>query len=290
MTYYHLVFTLPHTLNGWVQLHPRELHRLLFQSAWATLKAFGQDPRRLGGELGMTAVLHTWGQTLTQHVHLHCLVPGGALREDGQWQSCQGNYLFPVKALSRRFRGLMVSALRQAAASGALSRVSHPGEIDRVLDALMRESWNVYTKACLNRGATVVDYLGRYTHRIAITQQRIVKVDEDEVHFTYKDYRTEQRKVMVLSGEEFVRRFLQHILPKGLMRVRHYGFLANRCRRQKLDQVRRALSMARPPAATAAPRKEAAEYPCPRCRKGRLHVIAEISRPVPCPTLKARRC
>ncbi|MBK1673597.1 hypothetical protein CKO35_09810 [Ectothiorhodospira shaposhnikovii] len=184
----------------------------------------------------------------------------------------------------------MVSALRQAAASGALSRVSHPGEVDRVLDALMRESWNVYTKACLNRGATVVDYLGRYTHRIAITHQRIVKVDEDGVHFTYKDYRTEQRKVMVLSGEEFVRRFLQHILPKGLMRVRHYGFLANRCRRQKLDQVRRALSMARPPAATAAPRKEASGYPCPRCRKGRLHVIAEISRPVPCPTLEVRRC
>ncbi len=121
----------------------REIHRLLFQSVWSTLSAFGQDPKRLGGELGMTAVLHTWGQTLTQHVHLHCLVSGGALRNDGQWAPSKGNYLFPVKALSVRFRGYMVAALRQAIDRGELSRVTHPGEVDRVLVDLMQVSWNV---------------------------------------------------------------------------------------------------------------------------------------------------
>ncbi|MCG5496032.1 IS91 family transposase [Ectothiorhodospira variabilis] len=290
VTYYHLVFTLPHELNGWVQLHPREIHRLLFQSVWSTLSAFGRDPKRLGGELGMTAVLHTWGQTLTQHVHLHCLVPGGALRKDGEWAPSKGNYLFPVRALSVRFRGYMVAALRQAIDRGELSRVTHPGEVDRVLDDLMQVSWNVYTKACLNHGGTVVDYLGRYTHRIAITNRRILGVDDDEVRFTYKDYRTEQRKVMTLTGQEFVRRFLQHILPKGLMRVRHYGFLANRCRRRKLDLIRVALKAPVPRAPAVPPAADPPHYPCPKCRAGQLHVVAEIPKAVSPFPFQERRC
>ena len=280
--YFHVVFTLPHALNGWVQLHPEVLYRQLFQVTWDTLRRFGQDRRRLGGELGMTAVLHTWGQNLSQHVHLHCLIPGGALQADGQWKPSRGHTLFPVRALSRRFRGAMVAALRRAADDGALHRVTRPGEIDAVLDRLMSTEWVVYAKDCLDHTATVVGYLARYTHRIAIHNARILDIDAKDVSLRYTDYRDHDRtKVLRLAGEEFVRRFLLHILPKGLMRVRHYGFLANRCRRTKLPRIRSALNA--PPLATNEDpegRSEPATYPCPRCRIGRVCVIT-VLRPRP---------
>jgi hypothetical protein len=280
--YFHVVFTLPHALNGWVQLHPEALYRLLFQVTWDTLRRFGQDRRRLGGELGMTAVLHTWGQNLSQHVHLHCLIPGGALQADGHWQPSQGNTLFPVRALSRRFRGAMVAALRRAANDGALHRVTRPGEIDAVLDRLMAAEWVVYAKDCLDHTATVVDYLARYTHRIAIHNARILAVDATDVTLRYTDYRDHDRsKVLRLEGEEFVRRFLLHILPKGLMRVRHYGFLSNRCRRSKLPRIRSALNAPPPDTSDALEGSSApATYPCPRCRVGRVCVIT-VLRPRP---------
>jgi hypothetical protein len=280
VNYYHLVFTLPHTLNGWVELHPEVIYRLLFQSAWSTLKAFGQDPKRLGGELGMSAVLHTWGQNLSRHVHLHCLVPGGALGRDGRWKAAKGNYLFPVKALSRHFRGRMVTLLRERVQAGELHRVRRPGEVDTVLDTVMTESWVVYTKACLDHTGTVVDYLARYSHRIAITNARLLAIDDEGVTMRYKDYRDgAKQKTLWLRGEEFVRRYLLHLLPKGLMRIRHYGFLANRCRETKLAQIRPAL---------AAPEEKAnghdtertrvdTGYPCPRCQQGRLHVVGQIA-------------
>lgn len=274
--YYHLVFTLPHTLNGWVQLHPEVVYRLLFQATWATLRAFGRDPKRLGGELGMSAVLHTWGQNLSRHVHLHCLVPGGALGEDGRWKATKGNYLFPVRALSRHFRGRMTGLLRQAARRGELHRATRPGEVDAVLDTLMASDWVVYTKDCLDYTGTVVEYLARYTHRIAIGNARILAVDDTRVRFRYRDYRDGNRhKTLCLDGEEFVRRFLLHILPKGFMRVRHFGFLANRGRREKLARIRRALAVAAAVVAETAV-TENAGYPCPQCRVGRLRVIARV--------------
>jgi len=279
VSYYHLVFTVPHTLNGWVQLHPEVIYRLLFQAAWATLKTFGQDQRRLGGEMGMSAVLHTWGQNLSRHVHLHCLVPGGALGEDGRWKQTKGNYLFPVKALSRHFRGRMVSLLRRASEDGELPRITRKGEIDAVLAALMGESWVVYTKDCLNHTGTVVDYLARYTHRIAISNARILGVDDEGVLLRYKDYRDGNRnKTLRLDGEEFVRRFLLHILPRGLMRVRHFGFLANRSREEKLARIRRALALAEQVPVTCPETARDGEpiYPCPRCGQGHLRVIAQL--------------
>jgi len=275
--YYHLVFTLPHSLNGWVALHPEVIYRLLFQAAWATLKTFGQDPRRLGGELGMSAVLHTWGQNLSQHVHLHCLVPGGALGSNGTWKATKGNYLFPVKALSRHFRGGMVGLLRRAATRGELARVTRVGEVDAVLDTLMATEWVVYTKNCLNHTGTVVDYLARYSHRIAITNARLLAVDDAQVTFRYKDYRDGSRhKTLSLDGTEFVRRFLLHVLPKGLMRIRHFGFLANRCRREKLACIHRALALGRVSQTAGMATADTAipDYPCPQCREGRLRVIA----------------
>ncbi len=168
VTYYHLVFTLPHDLDGWVEVHPKEVYALLFETVWATLSAFGADPKRLDGQLGMTAVLHTWGQTLMRHVHLHCLVPGGALGADGSWHPARSTYLFPVRALSRHFRGGLVGPLRQAFEAGRLPRIRDRAEVARVLAALMATDWVDNCKPCLGRTETVVDYLGRYSHRIAL--------------------------------------------------------------------------------------------------------------------------
>lgn len=279
--YFHLVFTLPHTLNSWVQLHDAELYQALFQSVWTTMNTFARDPQRgLHGQLGMTAVMHTWGENLSRHVHLHCLVPGGVLREDGHWQPARGSYLFPVKALARYFRGTLVCALRQAAKRGALSRITRSGEVDQMLTTLMASEWVVYAKPCLSHSHAVVSYLARYTHRIAISDQRILAVDEKSVRFSYKDtVDGHTRKVMTLAGEEFIRRYLQHILPKGLMRIRHYGFLANRCRRHALAQIRGAL--AEPVTVTASDGTSVAlpftGLPCHHCAGGWMVIVAELA-------------
>ena len=273
VTYYHLVFTLPHELNGWVQLHPEVIYALLFKSVWKTLKAFGADTKRLNGKLGMTAVLHTWGQNLSQHVHLHCLIPGGALGDDKYWHPAKSTYLFPVKALSRHYRGNLVSALRRCVKKGKLNRVTRPDEVDTLLDQLMQKDWVVYSKHCLNRTDSIISYLARYTHRIAISNQRLIDMDQDRVRFSYRDYRDNQSKVMALDYPEFIRRFLMHVLPKGLMRIRHYGLLANRCRHRSLTIIRNLLatptsleSVSEKPDST----NESTSYPCPKCRQGKL--------------------
>jgi hypothetical protein len=279
VTYHHLVFTLPDTLNGWVEVHPQEIYGLLFETVWATLSAFGTDPKRLDGQLGMTAMLHTWGQTLVRHVHLHCLVPGGALGADGTWHPARSTYLFPVRALSRHFRGGFVSRLRRAYEAGQLPRIRDRAEVNRVLKALMASEWVVYSKPCLARTETVIDYLGRYSHRIALSDGRLLAFDGESVRLAYKDYRDgDRQKVMTLSAEELLRRFLLHVLPKGFMRVRHFGFLANRCRARRLGEIRDAL--AAPPPERA---EEAAApvpfngYPCPKCRQGNLRVTATLA-------------
>ncbi|MDH4276292.1 MAG: IS91 family transposase [Gammaproteobacteria bacterium] len=282
--YFHVVFTLPHQINPWVELHPEVIYRLLFQSVWATLNTFARDPKRLDGELGMVAILHTWGQNLSRHVHLHCLVPGGAWQAQTQrWNAARSTYLFPVRALSRKFRGVMVSALRRAQRDGELFRIAETTQIDHTLDALMQTEWVVYTKADIQRPETIVSYLARYTHKIAIDDHRLLSVDEQRVRFRYKDYRDhDKHKVMALDGEEFIRRFLQHVLPDGFMRIRHYGFLANRCRQKRLQAIRMALNAeteqttleaGRNGQPTAAP----AAYRCPCCRQGRLVVVSSLA-------------
>jgi hypothetical protein len=227
----------------------------------------------------MTAVLHTWGQTLTQHVHLHCLVPGGALSGEGRWRIAKGSYLFPIRALSRRFRGHFVSALRRRAQAGALGRVGDAVAIDAMLDTLMAKDWVVYAKPCIGHTERVVGYLGRYTHRIALSDRRLVGINATRVGLRYTDYRDGGRhKTTWLEGTELVRRFLLHVLPKGLMRIRHYGFLANRCWSTRVHQIRRALEMAddevpKRDADTATPDTE----PCPRCRSARLRAVALLA-------------
>jgi len=276
VTYHHVVFTLPHTLNGWVALHPAVIYRCLFSSVWSTLKHFGENARKQGGQLGVSSVLHTWGENLSRHVHCHCLIPGGVLTEGGQWSELKGDYLFAVRALSRKFRGAMVSALRQAYRQGLLSKIESAREVDTVLDELMGKEWVVYSKPCGDRSASVIDYLGRYTHRVAISNQRIVSVDANNVKFTYKE-----------AAEEFIRRLMMHVVPKGLMRVRHYGFLSNRNRRQKTGLIREQISQA-----TKATAQEStdvssayADYRCRLCKKGLMTPIMPESEHGPPKTL-----
>ncbi len=286
--YYHLVFTLPHELNPWVQCHDDIVCQCLFAAAWHTLKTFAADKKRLNGELGMTAILHTWGQNLSRHVHLYCLVPGGALLtgqpstggdsadQQPEWHPAKSHYLFPVRALSRHFRGKMVSALRHAWQQKALPRLE-PADIKQTLNTVMAKEWVVYSKAHLKQPDTIVRYLGRYTRKIAISESRIRTVSEHHVTFDYKDYRDNKDKQMRLGGTEFLRRFLLHVLPQGFMRIRHYGFLSNRSRKQKLAIIRQCLQ---------APPREAETKTdtgvtsvtclCPKCQKGRLQVCYEI--------------
>jgi len=281
VNYFHVVFTLPHELNPWVQCHADVIYRCLFQSVWRTIKRFGQDPKRLNGNMGMTAVLHTWGQNLSQHVHLHCLIPGGALSHDQQqWRSAKSNYLFPVKALSRHFRGAMVSALREAHQRGELHRLGAE-DIESGLEQLMAHEWVVYSKAYLKKAETIVRYLGRYTHKIALSDSRIMNIKDDQVTFNYKDYRDNKDKCMQLNGEEFIRRFLMHVLPNGFMRIRHYGFLSNRSRRQKLDTIRSCLHSQAEPVMTDKPTVDVSPIsnmtcPCPKCKAGHLQIRYEI--------------
>jgi len=277
VTYHHLVVTLPHELNPWVQLHPEVIYGLLFETVWATLSAFAADPKRLGGQLGMTAVLHTWGQTLSQHVHLHCLIPGGAFSAQGQWRPAKSTYLFPVRALSRHLRGGFVSRLRQRFEDGQLPRFEQRRQVDALLDRLMASDWVVYSKPCLTHTETVVDYLARYSHRIALSDSRILDIRDGQIQLDYKDYRDGNRhKVLSLSGEELLRRFLLHVLPKGFMRIRHFGFLANRCRRERLEAIRKALDAPPQPEASADAECPVSfdGYPCSLCRQGRLRITA----------------
>ncbi len=277
VTYHHLVFTLPHELNGWVSIHDREIYRLLFHCAWQCLKAFGKNPKRLNGEIGMMSVLHTWGESLTRHVHLHCLVPGGALQGNGHWQgtNLQG-YLFPVKALSNRFRGLYVSGLRQAFNQGELPRLD-PSEFDCTLSDLMSKAWVVYSKPVLTEPERVLGYLGRYTRRIGLSNGRSLGMTKDSVNLQWKDYRAgAQRKVMRLDGVALLQRFLLHVLPKGFMRIRYYGFLANVHRRKKLAQIRETLGTV---AVTIKPPQNsphADHYRCQHCGQGVLLKSREI--------------
>jgi hypothetical protein len=287
-----VIFTLPQAVNPWVEIHPEVIYELLLKSAWATLAAFAADRKRLNGELGATLVLHTWGQTLTRHLHVHCLVPGGALTERGTWKAARSTYLFPVRALARYFRGHFVAQCRQRHARGELHRVQDAKALRRLLDVLMQQDWVVYTKPWLQHTDSVVAYLGRYSHRIALSESRLIDFENGQVRLRYTDYRDHDRqKVMRLSGEELIRRFLLHVLPRGFMRIRHYGFLANRCRRVKLAQIREAIGQALPAKENESSKSESPRYRCPQCGQPALKVVAIVAparrsiRPYPPPRI-----
>src|SRR5436190_9632256 len=252
--YFHVVFTLPHALNALAQGNPRVLYTLLFRAVAATLTTFGRDPRHLGGDVGGTAILHTWGQNLSQHLHLHCVVPGGALAQDGaRWIAAPPGFLFPVRALARVFRGKYLQALHRAFTAGrlrfagALAALADPEPFAVWLQELHQHDWVVYAKRPFAGPTQLLEYLGRYTHRVAISNERLVSHTDAVVRFRWRDYADGDRvKIMTLAAEEFIRRFLLHVVPGGFVRIRHFGFLANRTRRAKLARCRALL--AQPPA------------------------------------------
>jgi hypothetical protein len=288
--YFHVVFTLPHALNPLAQSHPRLIYPLLFQAAVDTLQTFAHDPRHLGGELGVTAILHTWGQNLSQHLHLHCVVTGGALAPDGsRWIPAKAGFLFPVRALAQVFRGKFLDALPRAfeagklGFAGSLVGLAEPGAFRAWLAHLRAHDWVVYAKPPFAGPEQVIEYLGRYTHRVAISNERIVGLDDGIVRFRWKDYADGDRvKVMELTAEEFIRRFLLHIVPDGFVRIRHFGLLANRTRQAKLARCRQLLTQL-PPPPPAQPESLRALLLrltgidveiCPVCRRGRMRRTA----------------
>ena len=248
VTYYHVVFTIPDELNDWCRYNPGFCYDLLFQAAWQTLRTFAADARYLGALPGATMVLHTWGQNLSLHPHVHCIVPGGGLDQKNRWRHPRrrAGFLFPVKAMSQVFRAIFLKTFMAAWQSGALMVPPSQGDTAQQRTqwqrARYRQKWVVYAKAPFAGPEAVIEYLGRYTHKVAISNHRIINIDEQRIQFTYKDYRQQgQRKVMALSGPEFLRRFCQHILPPGFRRMRHYGILSNRAKAKALNAARKAL-------------------------------------------------
>lgn len=247
MPYFHLVFTVPHDLNPLILAHKRPLLTLLFNAASQTLVQFGQ--RNLGGQIGCTMVLHTWDQTLGAHFHVHCVIAAGALASNGErWIEADPRFLFPVRALSTVFRGKFCAALAQASSTGALPLTEGPTTLGtpegfaQLRAQLYAKDWVVYAKAPFAGPAHVLDYVGRYTHRVAIANHRILDMRDGWVRFAYRNRRQgNQVQTMTLDADEFIRRFLLHVLPRGFQRLRHYGFLANRHKARTLRRCRELL-------------------------------------------------
>ena len=230
--YFHVVFTLPSELNEVSLRHPKIVYASIFKAAWATIESFSGSPKHLGAKMGMLSILHTWGQNMSLHPHLHCVIPGGGVTKNGKWKQVKnkGKFLFPVKAMSKVFRAKYVSELRKGI----------PGLPQSLYDKLFSKNWVVYAKPPFSKPENVVEYLGRYTHKIAISNHRIKKVDKaaKEVTFSYKDYKQGAKtKQLTLSNAEFIRRFSLHILPKGFTRIRHYGILSSGWKKEKLPNL-----------------------------------------------------
>ena len=245
--YFHYVFTLPHDLNPLVLCNRKILLTLLFASVHKALAVFGADPQwRLEGQVGFIAVLHTWSQTLWDHFHLHCIIPGGVLRKDGCWKTCSEKYLFRIDSIAKAFRNIYLEGLSQAYRQGKLSfpgqlaSLGEPGKFAELINCLQTKGWICHAKRPFAGPKQVLDYLGRYTHRVAISNHRILSIEDDgHVQFSYKDRQDQNKtKTMSLTAQEFIRRFLLHVLPKRFMKIRYYGYLAHRHRRQNIQRIR----------------------------------------------------
>jgi len=294
--YFHVVFTLPEEIATIAYQNKRELYGILFRAAAETLRTIAADPKHLGAEIGFFAVLHTWGSNLLHHPHLHCVVPGGGLSPDGTaWIACQAGFFLPVRVLSRLFRRLFLEYLVQAFDAGKLAFFSSLESLrDRhiflgYLAPTREAKWVVYAKRPFAGPEQVLDYVGRYTHRVAICNNRLLDMAEGKVTFRYKDYRHDaQQKTMTLRAEEFIRRFLLHVLPEGFQRIRYYGFLANRYRAQKLARCRDLLGMPAPDRMASEVNKDYSKHyeeltgfwlwECPVCHQGRMLVIEVLPR------------
>jgi hypothetical protein len=290
--YFHVVFTLPAEVAAIAFQNKAVVYAILFDVVAATLKTIAADPRHLGGEIGFIAILHTWGQTLTHHPHIHCLVPGGALCSDGRWIECRPHFFLPIHLLSSLFRRLFLERLKAAYTTG---RLRFSGTLDGLGDAdafaaairqLRRKNWVIYAKPPFGSPEHVLAYLGQYTHRVAIANSRLLSADDTTVTFRWRNYRHGNAPGLItLDAHEFIRRFLLHSLPDGFHRIRHYGFLANGCRRTRLVTIRQLLAAATPatdkvdcedmPSLRQRPRFDPTVCPC--CG-GALRVTATFAR------------
>jgi hypothetical protein len=291
--YFHVVFTVPDEIAVIAFQNQVVVYDILFRAVSETLSRIAADPKHLGAEIGFLAVLHTWGQNLMHHPHLHCLVPGGGIAPDGKsWIACRPGFFLPVRVLSRMFRGLLLQYLEKAFAAGELNFFSQhrhlhePAAFRRYLAPAYGPEWVVYAKRPFAGPAQVLEYVGRYTHRVAISNNRLVSIDSGKVRFRWKDYRQESRqKIMTLDGDEFIRRFLIHVLPDRFHRIRYYGFLSNCHRTPKLALCRKLLGMI-----PSAPTDSLSDYrdqslplsqtlrQCPHCHAGFMVVIDSIPR------------
>jgi len=289
--YFHVVFTTDHRINGLARVDPWRIYNLLFRTAAKVLKAYGQQ--YLGGEIGFTIVLHTWGQTMNEHIHVHCIVTGGAWQKtkDGpRWQSSKKTFLFPVKKLSRDFRDEFCEGLKQlyrrkgSALAGEGLFGLEGVDVKKLVTQMRSKRWEVFIKPAPDDPKKLCDYLGKYTQKIAISNYRIVDISDGKVSFTYYDNREGgTKKVMTLDALEFIRRFLQHVLPAGFHRIRHYG-LHHSSKRGALEQIREQLGLA--PELPESPKLELHEWlesilgqdprVCPFCGEGRMFVRTEF--------------
>ena len=293
VAYFHVVFTIPHELNDLCLHHPGFMYDLLMKSAWHTINTLSKDPKWLGANPAATMVLHTWSQTLVLHPHVHCIVPNGGLTSNGSWQfpkKGNGNFLFPVVSMQNIFRAYFMSLLHQAILKGQIKppdEVKSKASYYKWKDSLFTKKWVVYTKKPFSGADHVIKYLARYTHRVAITNHRIVDINEHSVTFSYKDYKDDaKQKLMTLTGVEFVRRFAMHIVPLGFRKVRQYGFMSNACRQKQIAKARKALGLAQKALLTKAERKVAAverlfgisdPCRCHKCNKGLMVTLEVIS-------------
>jgi Putative transposase/Transposase zinc-binding domain len=297
--YFHVVFTVPQEIAVIAFQNQTVVYDILFRAAAETLRVIAADPKHLGAEIGFLGVLHTWGQNLLHHPHVHFLVPGGGIAPDGDsWIACRPGFFLPVTVLSSMFRGLFLHYLTKTFAAGALnffaahSHLHEPAAFQRYLAPVWNTDWVVYAKRPFAGPAQVLDYVGRYTHRVAISNSRLLSMDNGKVRFRWKDYRDGNRqKTMTLNGEEFIRRFLIHVLPEGFHRIRYYGFLGNCHRARKLDRCRELLGM-EPAAPAADPPTDYRDLfealtgrslrECPHCHTGIMVVMDCIARPKVC--------
>ena len=287
--YCHVVFTVPEQLAPLARQNQRLFYGLLFRAVSQTLLEIAADPRHLGAQIGFLAVLHTWSQNLLHHPHVHCVVPAGGIAPDGsKWIPCRQKFFLPVRVLSRLFRGKLLAFLREAYAkgklqfSGQLAALADPARFQTWLRTLKKSDWVVYAKPPFGGPEHVLKYLARYTHRVAISNGRLVSLEQGQVRFRWRDSKDNNRtKTMTLDAIEFIRRFLLHILPSGFVKIRHFGFLANRNRSVRLDLCRRHLEAPVPADAPTGlltdQQKRAAERRCPVCQTGTLHIVERLS-------------
>jgi Putative transposase/Transposase zinc-binding domain len=297
VAYFHVVFTVPEEIAAIAYQNKEVIYDMLFQATAETLKTIAADPKHLGAEIGFFAVLHSWGQNLQFHPHLHCVVPGGGLSPDGsRWIACQPNFFLPVEVLSCLFRRLFLTSLQAAFDSGKLQFFKDLEPLrDRrafvqLVSRLKGLRWVVYAKRPFAGPKQVLDYVGRYTHRVAISNERLLDIENGQICFKWKDYRHGgQLKTMTLAAEEFIRRFLLHVLPNGFQHIRYYGFLGNRHRKERLEQCRRLLGMlpAVQQSASAAEKDYRDHYEeltgeswhqCPICKQGHMLVVEILPR------------